>query len=155
MTLTAVILLLIFGILLMIAEVLVIPGVGFVGIIGFILLAIAIYFGYEISENTGHAVLGVGAVSSIGILVLSLRAKTWDRLSLKSELKGKSNPDKYEDIFKVGDKGKSTTRLNPIGKALIADRVVEVKSYSDFIDENKEIEIIKLEGNKITVKSKT
>ena len=153
MTLTAVILLLIFGILLMIAEVLVIPGVGFVGIIGFILLAIAIYFGYEISENTGHVVLGVGAVSSIGILVLSLRAKTWDRLSLKSELKGKSNPDKYEDIFKVGDKGKSTTRLNPIGKALIADRVVEVKSYSEFIDENKEIEIIKLEGNKITVKS--
>ena len=153
MTLTAVILLLIFGILLMIAEVLVIPGVGFVGIIGFILLAIAIYFGYEISENTGHVVLGVGAVSSIGILVLSLRAKTWDRFSLKSELKGKSNPDKYEDIFKVGDKGKSTTRLNPIGKALIADRVVEVKSYSEFIDENKEIEIIKLEGNKITVKS--
>ena len=153
MTLTAVILLLIFGILLMIAEVLVIPGVGFVGIIGFILLAIAIYFGYEISENTGHVVFGVGAVSSIGILVLSLRAKTWDRLSLKSELKGKSNPDKYEDIFKVGDKGKSTTRLNPIGKALIADRVVEVKSYSDFIDENKEIEIIKLGGNKITVKS--
>lgn len=153
MTLTAVIFLLIFGILLMIAEVLVIPGVGFVGIIGFILLAIAIYFGYEISENTGHVVLGVGAVSSIGILVLSLRAKTWDRFSLKSELKGKSNPDKYEDIFKVGDKGKSTTRLNPIGKALIADRVVEVKSYSDFIDENKEIEIIKLEGNKITVKS--
>lgn len=153
MTLTAVIFLLIFGILLMIAEVLVIPGVGFVGIIGFILLAIAIYFGYEISENTGHVVLGVGAVSSIGILVLSLRAKTWDRFSLKSELKGKSNPDKYEDIFKVGDKGKSTTRLNPIGKALIADRVVEVKSYSEFIDENKEIEIIKLEGNKITVKS--
>jgi membrane-bound ClpP family serine protease len=151
MTLTAVIILLVMGILLMIAEVMVIPGVGFVGILGFLLLVLAVYFGYEISNTTGHIVLISAGVSSVGIL--SLRSKTWDRVALKTQLKGKSNPYNYEELFKIGQKGKTSSRLNPIGKAIFDDKVVEVKSYSDFVDSNQEIEIVNIEGNKIIVKT--
>lgn len=154
MTLTAVIILLTMGIILMIAEVLVIPGVGLAGILGFILLVLAVYFGYEISLNAGHTVLGIAGVSSVGILLLSLRAKTWDRLSLKTQLKGKSNPDNYQELFQVGQIGISTSRLNPVGKAVFNDYSAEVTSYSGFIDSGKEIEIFKIEKNKIIVKSK-
>lgn len=153
MTLTAVIILLVMGILLMIAEVMVIPGVGFVGIMGFLLLVLAVYFGYEISNTTGHIVLISAGVSSVGILVLSLRSKTWDRVALKTQLKAKSNPDNYEELFKIGQKGKTSSRLNPIGKAIFDDKVVEVKSYSDFVDSDQEIEIVNIEGNKIIVKT--
>jgi len=152
MTLTAVIILLLMGLLLMIAEVMVIPGVGFVGIFGFLLLILAVYFAYEIDNNTGHIVLISGSISSIGILFLSLRANTWDRVALKTILKGKSNPNNYSELFSVGQKGKTTSRLNLVGKAIFGESVVEVKSYSDFVDNNVDIEIVKIEGTKITVK---
>ena len=92
MTLTAILIILFLAILLMIAEVLVVPGVGFVGIFGFLLLLFSVYLAYERSMNTGHLVLAVGAFSSVGILILSLRAKTWERVSLKTTLRFNSMP---------------------------------------------------------------
>lgn len=155
MTVTAIIILLALGILLMIAEVLVVPGVGFVGIIGFVLLLVSVYLAYDKDTTTGHLILAGASVSSIGILILSLRAKTWERVSLKTTLTGKSNPHNYQEEFKIGDTGKTTSRLNPIGKARINNQVIEVKSFSDFIDQGASIEIVDIEGNKITVKTHT
>lgn len=155
MSVTAIVILLVLGIMLMLLEVLVVPGVGVAGILGFLLMAVSIYLAYDTSEQVGHYVLAGGGVASIGLLFLSLRAKTWDRVSLKSELKGKSNNLKYEELFNVGDTGKTISRCNPIGKARINEQVVEVRSYNTFIDDHTEIEIVKLEGNKITVKPKT
>ena len=55
------------------------------------------------------------------------------------------NDINYEELFKIGQKGKTSSRLNPIGKAIFDDKVVEVKSYSDFVDSNQEIEIVNIE----------
>jgi membrane-bound ClpP family serine protease len=52
----------------------------------------------------------------------------------------------------VGDKGFTISRCAPMGKALINDKFYEVSAYSDFIDQEKEIEIIKISGNKVFVK---
>jgi membrane-bound ClpP family serine protease len=154
MTLTAILIILFLAILLMIAEVLVVPGVGFVGIFGFLLLLFSVYLAYERSMNTGHLVLAVGAFSSVGILILSLRAKTWERVSLKTTLAGRSNSDNYEELFQVGEIGKTTSRLNPVGNARIKNKLVEVTSFSEFVDQNVEIEIVQIEANKIIVKLK-
>lgn len=98
--------------------------------------------------------MAVGAFSSVGILILSLRAKTWERVSLKTTLTGRSNSDNYEELFQVGEIGKTTSRLNPVGKARINNKLVEVTSFSEFVDQNVEIEIVQIEGNKIIVKPK-
>ena len=57
--------------------------------------------------------------------------------------------------MKIGDTGKTISRLNPMGKALINSILVEVQATEDFIDEEKEITIEKIHQNKIFVKLKT
>jgi membrane-bound ClpP family serine protease len=52
----------------------------------------------------------------------------------------------------VGDRGKTISRCAPMGKAQFANDFYEVSAYSDFIDHEKDIEIMKISGNKIFVK---
>jgi len=54
--------------------------------------------------------------------------------------------------LQVGEKGITTSRLNPMGKAKFGKIQVEVKSQSSFINQHEEIEIIKIEQNSIIVK---
>jgi membrane-bound ClpP family serine protease len=50
--------------------------------------------------------------------------------------------------------GKAVSRLAPIGKALIEDRLYEVRSDGSYIDSNSEIIVTRIEGNKIFVEIK-
>ena len=153
MTLTGILMIIILGLIFMLVEVLVIPGIGVVGIIGGLLMCVGVYFAYEIDSVTGHITLGSTALVSVGVLVLSLRSKTWDRIMLKKEVKSRVNVIE-EGSIKVGDVGVAITRLNPIGNARINGLLVEVKSFSSFIDEKTELAVTKVEGGSITVKSK-
>ncbi len=84
-------------------------------------------------------------------MIVLLKSDTWKRLALDDKLQGRS-VESAKDIVKVGDRGKTISRLNPVGKALFEDRVVEVATSGDFLAENVEVEIVKLEGPKIRVK---
>ena len=53
--------------------------------------------------------------------------------------------------FKVGDRGVTRTRLALIGEALINGQIVEVKSEAGFINENEEIEVIRLSDDSLFV----
>jgi len=87
----------------------------------------------------------------IGIL-LFFRYKTWRPLMLETEIDSKVNvPDKN---ITVGMEGRTISRLAPAGKAVFENSTEEVFSQHDFIDENQQIIITKIEGNKIIVKLK-
>ena len=58
---------------------------------------------------------------------------------LNSKIEGNVTTIVYEEKIKAGDVGKSLTRLNPIGKVMVNDIVLEGKSSVGFIDENSEI----------------
>jgi len=154
MTLTIILLLILLGILLMLAEIFVIPGVGVVGIIGFVLMAVGVYLSYSFGTTTGHITLAATAVVSTGLLVIAFQSKTWDRLAVKSQLTGKVNVLDAEQV-KVGDVGLTVSRLAPMGKVKINDHYVEAKSFSTFIDESTPVEVVKVERSKIIVKIKT
>ena len=149
MTITGILILVAIGILLMLLEVFVIPGIGIAGIAGLLLLLVSIYLSYKISLNYGHMVLGGTVIASILLTIISLRAKTWERVSLKKSLTGKVN---IVTGIKIGDKGIAISRLNPIGKARINDQLLEVKTTGDFIAENTSLSVHKIDGNSIIVK---
>jgi membrane-bound ClpP family serine protease len=56
------------------------------------------------------------------------------------------------DLIKAGDKGMAVSAIRPIGKARINDMNFEVRSLGTYIDEGSTIEVIRVEGNKITIK---
>ena len=84
--------------------------------------------------------------------IFFFRFKTWKPLMLKTEIDSKVNvPDQN---ITVGMEGKTVSRLAPAGKAIFENITEEVFSQNDFIDENQEVIITKIEGNKIIVKLK-
>ena len=152
MSWTIIAVLIIIGLTFIVLEILVIPGQGIAGIIGLIIMAVGIWQTYAVyGSTTGHIVLATSFILSVVSLVLSLRSKTWKKMMLNSEIKGRVNEIDANKI-KKGDKGKSVSRLVPAGKAVFGDEYYEVHTYGTFIDQNVEIEVVKIEQNKIFVK---
>lgn len=152
MSWTIIAVLIFIGLTFIVLEILVIPGQGIAGIIGLIIMAVGIWQTYTVYGSTsGHIVLGASFLVSVISLVLSLRSKTWKKMMLKSEIDGKVNLIDDKKI-KKGDVGKAISRLAPAGKAYFGDEYYEVHTYGTFIDQNTEIEVIKIEHNKIFVK---
>ncbi|NOU48500.1 MAG: hypothetical protein HOO86_15780 [Bacteroidales bacterium] len=143
------------GLIVVLLEILVIPGGGLAGVLGFAMMAIGVFLTYSREGTTaGHLVLAGTLVVNIGTLILALRSKTWDRAMLKTNIEGRVNTIEDNEL-NVGDIGKTISRCAPMGKALINDRFYEVTSYSEFIDEETEIEVIKIEKSKIFIKLKS
>lgn len=149
---TIIIILILVGILMLLIEILVIPGAGVAGIIGFGLMVAGIWIAYTAEGvREGNITLGITLAINVVGLVLALRTKTWNKAMLHTEIDGKTRTIDLE-LIKVGDKGKTISRCAPMGKAIFNNLFYEVSAYSDFIDQEKEIEITKISGNKIFIK---
>lgn len=142
------------GLLFLVLEILVIPGVGVAGVIGFILIAVGVWQSYAgHGMMAGHLVLAGTFILTVVTLVLSLRGRTWRKLMLSTEIDSKVNLVDGTKI-KVGDEGKTVSRLAPMGKALINGEYFEVSTTGDFIDQQTEIIVEKIDYSKIYVKRK-
>jgi membrane-bound ClpP family serine protease len=149
---TIIIILILVGILMLLIEILVIPGSGVAGIIGFGLMVAGIWIAYtNEGVREGHITLGITLGVSVVGLLLALRSKTWNKAMLNTVIDGKVKTID-PNLLKVGDKGKTISRCAPMGKAVFDNRFYEVSAYSDFIDQEKEIEVMKISGNKIFIK---
>ncbi|MDR0363961.1 MAG: NfeD family protein [Bacteroidales bacterium] len=145
--------LVVLGFALLLLELLVLPGVGVAAIGGFLLLGVSIW---QIFSHYG-VTAGVWSIVVIAILSLvfiyfALRAKTWRRAALKSEIDGKADGQPDVPIC-VGDQGKTVSRLAPAGKAYINGDYFEVRTFGEMLDPEAEIEVIKIENRTIYVKS--
>ena len=141
------------GILGLVLEFLVVPG-GVVGVISGLVIAGGVGLAYyQYGVLAGNITL---IVTVIGILVgifFLLRSRTWRKLMLNTKIESKVN-EVDEAKIKVGSEGVTVSRLAPGGKASFDGEIAEVFSSHDFIDENREIVVLKIEGSKITVKQK-
>lgn len=135
-------------------EILVIPGGGVAGIVGFVLMAAGVWFAFTRQGiQAGLFTLGGTILVNVAALTLVLRSRTWDRAMLKSKIDSKVNVIDLESV-KPGDVGVTISRCAPSGKALINGEIHEVHTRSEFLDEQTQIEVIKIEGYKIYIKSK-
>lgn len=142
------------GLAFLVLELLVIPGVGFAGVVGFALISVAIWQTYaHYGAMAGHLVLAGTFFLTLATLVLSLRSKTWKKISLSDEINSKVNLVD-EGKIKAGDEGITSSRLAPMGKAIINGEFYEVSSSGAFIDQQTKIVVEKIDKNKIYVKLK-
>ncbi|MDT8401738.1 MAG: NfeD family protein [Bacteroidales bacterium] len=149
-----IIFLVILGILLFLVEFLIVPGITVAGIGGAISIVagVVMAFYYE-GPATGLIVL-ISTAVLIGLsAVFMLKAGTWKKLMLNKAIDGKVDFVKMEEgLIKVGDKGRTITRLNPMGKVMVGDEYYEAKTLDKLIPQNTDVEIVKIESNKIIVK---
>jgi len=150
---TVIIILIILGILLFVIEFLLVPGVTVAGIGGLVLTVFGVYKAFnDFGAATGVWVLIGTLMLSVFVIVMSLRARTWNRLMLNTNVNGTVDTAIGEEQIKTGDHGTTLTRLAPMGKVQVNSIVREAKSTEGFIDEHTQIEVVAVEGTRISVK---
>ena len=141
------------GIIGLVLEFLVIPG-GVVGVISGLIIAGGVGLAYyNYGPTAGNITLIATAITILVGIYFLLRSRTWRKLMLNTQIDSKVN-EVNEAKIKVGSEGVTVSRLAPGGKANFNGEIAEVFSSHEFIDENREIIVLKIEGNKITVKLK-
>lgn len=151
MDIALIIIVLAVGLTLLTLEIVALPG-GIAGGIGILMLAFGIWWTYNKYGNTAGTCVLVGCVAlTIVFLAFLLKSKTWKRFSLNEESDSKVNQIDSKAI-QLGAHGKTVARLAPTGKALIDGEMVEVHAINKFIDQDRPIEVVAVDGYRIDVK---
>ncbi len=150
----AIIIFLVVGAVLIALEMVALPG-GVAGILGGVAMVIGVWQSYaQYGAVAGNITLIVSLIVVVALLLLLMRNKTWKRMGLKEEVDSKVNTVD-ENKISVGSTGTTISRLAPAGKAIINGQTCEVHTVSEFIDEKRPVQVIKIEGYLITVKEIT
>jgi membrane-bound serine protease (ClpP class) len=145
------VLLVIFATVMLTVEIVFIPGFGITGFTGVLAMIGSIFYAFvEISSAAGWITLLVGGMISIALFLWALYGNSIDKVALKKNIKSTVKTVDMS-IFAVGDRGVTKTRLALIGEAVIKGQVVEVKSEAGFINENEEVEVIRVSDDSLFV----
>ncbi len=151
MSILAIVLLIILGLILLLIEFAVIPGVTIAGVGGFLLLAASVYIAFaDLGNLAGFITLAIVLIASPMMIYYLFKSRAGKKMILDSEITGKVENFSPEKV-KVGDVGKTIGRLAPMGKIKINGEVVEAQSSGSFIDHQTDVRIIKIQLNKIIV----
>jgi membrane-bound ClpP family serine protease len=149
----SIVLLILCGVAFIIIELIFVPGITVLGILGLVALVGGVSMSFtSFGRETGYWILAGTLIFSILALVYSLRAGTWQRFALKSSIDSKVNEHEKSDLC-VGMKGKSISDLRPMGTAEFLDKLYEVKTNGNYLEAGTMLEIAILADNKIIVKS--
>ncbi|HBG70748.1 MAG: hypothetical protein A2W93_04430 [Bacteroidetes bacterium GWF2_43_63] len=140
------------GIVLIMLEIFLLPGM-IAGIIGGAAVLFGIYESYAVyGSEAGIITTVVTLAVTVILLILLFRSNTWKKAALNDSIDSKMNTE--SDNLSPGDEGKTITRLYPIGKAEINNETYEVQSLTGIIEAESDIVVTKIEGYKIFVKPK-
>lgn len=150
MDLLFIILLLVCGMALIVLELVAIPGTTIAGLSGVGLSIWGIYKVFvEYGSFWGGIVIVFDVLICVVLLIWSLKTKVWKRFAQNEEISSKVN--EIKTTVNVGDKGKTITRLAPMGTALINNERMEVYTSTSFLDPKTDIVVEEVSGSKIRV----
>ncbi len=140
------------GVLLLLAEIFLIPGFGVAGIGGIAAILASIYFTF------GDQALYVGSLAVILVtlgLVLAARYLPRTRaaraLVLDSAIQAEAPPkDRLEALR--GARGQALTPLRPAGIAQFGERKVDVVAEGEFIEKGSPVRVVRVEGARVVVR---
>lgn len=145
------------GLILLIAEIFIIPGFGIVGISGIAVIVASFFMSFqnfEIALYTIFLAMVVTGVVTYFMFKYLPRTTVFSRLVLEtSEMKNigyHASPESFSNL--EGKQGMAITTLRPAGKAKIDGQLIDVMSEGDFIKKGDKIKILKVEGNRILVR---
>lgn len=149
MDILIVIVLCIIGIILILAEIFLIPGLTITAVAGAAFSIGGIYYAFRTLGTPAGVITMVSTAAIIGIaFVYLVKSKALDNIALKTDIS--STVAELPDISE-GDKGITISRLNPVGKVRVNNITMEAKTLSGFIDENTPVTIIKISPTQLIV----
>ncbi len=170
------------GVLLLLIEILLIPGFGWVGFTGILCIMLGLFgmliknppgrfpwpqnaFDWQQLTNgllsvlfgfTGFVILALllgKYLPKAGFLGGLILLPTAAKKGDEFEISMTSPLQTGQTKVKVGDTGETTSRLRPAGKARFGEAVVDVVAEGEFIDKGAKVRIIEIHGNRVVVKA--
>jgi len=143
--------LIVFGLALIVAEIIFVPGTTVVGVLGFAFLIIGVGLSFRYFDGeVGWITVGVTSAASGAILYYSFSANVWGKFSLKTSSDSKVNEGELDEL-KIGAEGQTISALRPVGKAELNNKTFEVKTLGEYLDTGMRIRVIKILSNQIIV----
>ncbi len=154
MTLLTITLLILFGLLLIVAEIVLIPGTTIVGFIGGAMCALGMLGSFMVLPMGWAVSINLGTFGIAGTLIyLAFRSKTWQKFEVKGVVTGKA-PKVASDLH-VGSSGTTITPCNPVGIARFGQTEEEVYAQNGWLDAGLKVEIAEIKNNTIIITETT
>jgi membrane-bound ClpP family serine protease len=139
--------LLLFALVLIVVEIIFIPGTTLFGILAIIGFWISFS---TLGSTTGFIVIAAFMVVAGLTIYYSMKKRVWTRFALQNKINSRVNDDE-RFMLQVGETGKTISALRPSGKAEFGNRIVEVHTLGNFLNEEEKIRVIRIDHNKIFV----
>ena len=151
MTILIILFLIFLGILLLLIEFTIIPGITIAGVGGFLLLGASVYMAFD----TYGVLPGIITLSFVLIIVPILfykffKSKSGKKMVLESEITGRVDEIDNNNIH-IGDEGMTIGRLAPTGKVKINNQTMEAKAVNGFIDHQVKIKVVEILKTQVIV----
>lgn len=141
------------GIVLLAVEILVIPGFGFVGILGIgSTIAGGVLAWTRLGPLWGVAAIAASAVAATVLIWAFPRTRLGKKVMLAESVAGYRAPDEELESL-MGREGTAITTLRPSGTAEIDDRRVDVVTDGLFVEAGAAIRVIRVEGVRVVVEA--
>lgn len=152
MTVIAIVAVLVLGLLLLLAEVAIVPGFGVAGVLGMLALAAGSIAAWTELGPFWGTVTGAIAIVMSGVMLYVLpRSKAGRRMVLEhSQAKAVSQQDRSA---LVGRRGITVTPLRPIGRVRFGHDEVDVMTEGEYIESDQEVEVMTVEGPRVVVRT--
>lgn len=145
-----VIALMVVGLILIAIEVLVIPGVGVIGILGGLAIIGSGYVAVtELSAAYAGITIAAGIVATAGLFWWFPRTRAAKSLVLETQTLGGAGDPTLVRL--VGFEGVTVTPLRPSGTAKIDDKPVDVVADGQYVETGKKVRVILVEGSRVVV----
>lgn len=164
------VMLVLIGIALLLIEVFVLPGFGFVGVIGGVCMILGIYlsltrvpipqYSWDF-DRLGDAGQTVATAAGLFLLFCVVTWKIFPKTPVYRQLvlshaqqaeAGYAVQTEDDARHIVGLRGVAETMLRPSGRARIEGRLFDVVTHGEYIDAGRPVQIIEVEGNQTIVK---
>jgi membrane-bound ClpP family serine protease len=147
----AVAVLILAGIVLLIVEVIFVPGTTVIGILGIVFVVSGILFSYyEYGSTVGNYVTGGASILALAALYVSFRKGAWKKFSLNTSISSKVNEEAHRE-FTVGMEGVTVSAMRPMGTAEFNGKLIEVKTSGDYLAPGTRVKIVYVQPNDILV----
>jgi membrane-bound serine protease (ClpP class) len=150
---TGIVVLFIIGVILILAEVFIIPGFGIAGISGIAAVLVSLFFIFPnttIAINVLLAVILFTMVTAVFMFKKFGSSRFWKRISLES-----NSRDYYSSSSKksyLNQEAKTLSKLRPAGTIEIEGKRVDAVSEGAFIEKDKKVKIISVSGSRVVVR---
>lgn len=142
--------LMVVGLALIVIEVLVIPGFGFIGVLGGVSMIGSVWVAYEQVSPAYSAIALVAGLGASGLMFwLFPKTAAGKAMVLKAAVTGKAGS--ADNVLLEGREGVVLTDLRPSGSVEIDDRSVDVVTDGRYIEKGTKVRVVQVQGARVVV----